>query len=91
MSRVLLVFMSGSFHTSRRISSRVTTCPARSMSTRSSSNSLFARFTSVPSTSTRRPDSSIRTPPTSTVSGVSLRSSARTRASSSASRNGLLT
>ena len=64
------VFRSGSFHTSRRISSRVTTCPARSTSTRSSSNSLFGQARPRRRRRARGgPDSSIRTPPTSTVSG----------------------
>ena len=50
MSRVFEVFISGSFQTSRRISSRETTCPACASSTRSSSNSLLASPTSTPST-----------------------------------------
>ena len=91
MSRVFDVFISGSFHTSRRISSRETTCPACAMSTRRSSNSLLASPTSTPSTVTRRADGSSRTPPASSTSGARRRSSARTRASSSASRKGLPT
>ena len=92
MSSVLDVFMSGSFQTSRRISSRVTTWPARSSSTRSSSNSLLASADlgavdehPAPGQLHPHPADLHRRP------GCSRRSSARTRASSSASRNGLPT
>lgn len=70
MSRVFEVFDSRSFHTSARISSRLTTWPARLISTRSSSNSLFASCTSCRSTVTIRAPRSIRTPPASSTSGA---------------------
>ena len=91
MSSVLEVFIDGSFHTSARISSRVTTWPARLIITRSSSNSLLDRAISTPSTSTRREPVSTRTPPMSISAGIRRRCSARTLASSSAIRNGLAT
>jgi hypothetical protein len=69
----------------------VTTWPARWISTRSSSNSLLASVTSSPSTITCRAARSIFTPLTSIVPGAWRRSSARIRASSSASRNGFAT
>ena len=78
-------------HTSRMICSRVITFPASRTSTRSRSNSFVVSWSSAPSSQARRESASMRTPCTTGVSEVPRRSSARTRASSSASRNGLVT
>ena len=59
--------------------------------TRNSSNSLLDRVISTPSTSTRRAPASTLTPPMSIRAGIRRRSSARTRARSSAIRNGFAT
>ena len=91
MSRVLVEPHHLLSQTWRMICSRVTTLPASATSSASRSNSLEVSSISSSPSQARRASASIRTPWTTWVSEAPRRSSARTRASSSASRNGLVT
>jgi hypothetical protein len=91
MSRVLVEPHHLLSQTSRMICSRVTTFPASFTSTHSRSNSLVVSSSSVSPIQARRASGSTRTPCTVLVSTLPRRSRARTRARSSASRNGLVT
>lgn len=91
MSRVLVDPHHLLSQTCRMICSRVTTFPASLTSSESRSNSLEVRSISSSPSQARRASLSTRTPCTIRLSVAPRRSRARTLASSSASRNGLVT